>query len=355
MTIDLELTNHCNASCTFCPRDAMPQEGTMRPEVFEQALARVVEFDPIARRLPIEPVVVFCGTGEPLLNRRAPHYVERVRGNGFPCQVSTNGTLLTGERGRELLDAGVTQVNINVSEIDDEYERVYRLPFARTRDNIIGFVQRARGKCSVHVMVVDYLDDREHARSIIEYWRALGVEEFVCYDLINRGGSLRINQPWWHATRARRQAKADLRSRRANPICAAPFLHLFVGYDGHYYLCSSDWQKEVPFGSVFETSFAAITAEKLDCVVSREPICQRCSVDPLNQLTRQHAATERGAVAADPQTTLDRLVWTDHVGRVIATHVIGSERQRACLTAAPVASARPCTRRPAPRSADASS
>lgn len=338
LTIDLELTNHCNASCTFCPRDAMPQQGTMRSEVFEQALARVVEFGAVARELPIEPVVVLCGTGEPLVNRRAPHCVQRVRESGFPCQVSTNGALLTAEVGGALLDARVTQVNINASEIDDEYERVYQLPFARTRDNIIGFVERARGKCAVRVMVVDYLDDRDHARRIIQYWRALGVEEFVCYALINRGGSLRIDRPWWHA-RAARQAEADLQSRRAHPICAAPFINLFVGYDGRYHLCSSDWRKEVSFGSVFDTSFAAITAEKLARVTTREPICKRCFADPVNQLTREHAAAEEGADGADPLTTLERVLWADAIGREIAQQVMASQRPRAGPVAAPVASA----------------
>ena len=83
LTIDLELTNRCNASCSFCPRDAMPQLGTMTPEIFEQALARCVEFAPIARKTRNEPVVVFCGTGEPLLNRNIPNYVRRVRDSGL--------------------------------------------------------------------------------------------------------------------------------------------------------------------------------------------------------------------------------------------------------------------------------
>ena len=335
LTIDLELTNRCNASCTFCPRDAIPQQGTMRSEVFEQALARVVEFGAVARKLPIEPVVVFCGTGEPLLNRRAPHCVQRVRESGFPCQVSTNGALLTGEVGGALLDARVTQVNINASEIDDEYERVYQLPFARTRDNIIGFVERARGKCAVRVMVVDYLDNRDHARSIIQYWRGLGVEEFVCYALINRGGSLPIDPPWWHAPAARRQAQADLQSRRAHPVCAAPFIHLFVGYDGRYYLCSSDWRKEVSFGSVFDTSFAAITAEKLARVTSREPICKRCFADPVNQLIRAHAAADEGADGADPRAALEQVLWSDAIGRDIAKRVMASQRPRGPRRRAP--------------------
>ena len=43
-TIDIELTNRCNAKCHFCPRDQTPHQGLMSPEVFEQALHRAVEY-----------------------------------------------------------------------------------------------------------------------------------------------------------------------------------------------------------------------------------------------------------------------------------------------------------------------
>jgi 2-iminoacetate synthase ThiH len=38
--VDIEATNRCNASCTFCPRDVMPDQGLMSRDTFEQALAR---------------------------------------------------------------------------------------------------------------------------------------------------------------------------------------------------------------------------------------------------------------------------------------------------------------------------
>ena len=55
-----------------------------------------------------------------------------------------------------------------------------------------------------------------------------------------------------------------LQARNVDPVCGAPFVLLFIGYDGQYYLCCSDWKKEVAFGSVFETSFMAIMGDKLE-------------------------------------------------------------------------------------------
>ena len=43
-TVDIELTNRCNAKCHFCPRDQTPHEGLMSRAVFDRSLARAVEF-----------------------------------------------------------------------------------------------------------------------------------------------------------------------------------------------------------------------------------------------------------------------------------------------------------------------
>ncbi len=40
LTIDIEITNRCNATCHFCPRDATPHQGIMSVETFDKALAR---------------------------------------------------------------------------------------------------------------------------------------------------------------------------------------------------------------------------------------------------------------------------------------------------------------------------
>src|SRR5262245_54065883 len=155
MTIDLELTNHCNARCSFCPRDAMPHQGTMAPDVFARALERAAEFRAVLRRLTDidDARIVFCGTGEALLNHHIVDFVVRVTEAGLSSTLSTNGALLDRATAGALLDAGLGTVVVHASEIDDDYERVYHLPFARTRDNLVDLV--ATGRCIVMVSVVD--------------------------------------------------------------------------------------------------------------------------------------------------------------------------------------------------------
>ena len=59
-------------------------------------------------------------------------------------------------------------------------------------------------------------------------------------------------------------ALARLEGELNGALCAAPFLYLFVGYDGQYYLCCSDWEKKAPLGSIFDNSFVDVVGRKVE-------------------------------------------------------------------------------------------
>jgi MoaA/NifB/PqqE/SkfB family radical SAM enzyme len=305
VNVDIEPTNRCNADCYFCPRDQTPHQGLMRPEVFDQALARSVEFREIARdRLSAEMRVSLCGLGEPLLNRNAASFVRSVREAGLHCSMASNGSLLDERRSEALLEAGLQQININAGEEGRDYEDVYNLPFERTCENIVRFVEMAGDQCEVHIVLVDHRADKEHHARMMEFWRERGLEHFLTYPIMNRGGALFVDHMQYEGLQELSEARAMLSETGAPPLCYAPFFFLFIGYDGQYYLCCSDWKKEVPLGSVFDRSFLEITREKLDHVLSREPICKQCNLDPLNQLTGEILAEKSGGATAGGNRTL---------------------------------------------------
>jgi MoaA/NifB/PqqE/SkfB family radical SAM enzyme len=315
ITIDIELTNRCNALCGFCPRDAMPQQGFMRGDVFEQSLARAIEFHTLAHGLPTSPdaAVVFCGTGEPLVHRNTEQYVRRVRDAGLACELSTNGSLLSRDRAVALLEAGLQWINFNISDVGADYDRVYGVPFERTRENVEQFIALARGRCVVCVIIVDYHRDESHLRAVEAYWRARGVDHVIRYGLVNRAGSLRLAAAAVPAPDPRDRSGESERQL----ICPAPFFHLFIGWDGRYYLCSQDWRKEVPLGSVFETSFAEIAAAKLARVSSRKPICARCTLDPTN-LARRRRQVADVTLSIPFAASVEQLILSDGVARDLA-------------------------------------
>ena len=295
VTVDIEPTNRCNAKCHFCPRDQTPHQGLMTQAVFDQTMARVVELGKVnPRGFQQELKISLCGLGEPLLNPKTPGFVRQIRELGLECVMSSNAALLDERRGAALLDAGLQQININVGDRDDDYEQVYKLPFHKTRDNVLRFAEMAKGRCEVHIVLVDFRRDREHIKKMVHYWRDLGLENFVFFDIMNRGGALFVDHMQFEAYPELAEAQAMLDAKGGDAFCGAPFVFLFVGYNGQYYLCCSDWKKEVPLGSVFDKSFRAVTMQKLQHVMNRESICKTCNWDPLNRLTEELRAVKAG-------------------------------------------------------------
>jgi MoaA/NifB/PqqE/SkfB family radical SAM enzyme len=296
-SIDIEPTNRCNAKCHFCPRDQTPHQGLMSPEVFTQSLRRATEYRDLALELLGEDVAIsLCGLGEPLLNRHTPEFVRQAREAGFAVAMSSNGALLNEERGKALLDAGLQRILINVGAEGSDYESVYQLPFEKTRANVVRFVGMAEPECAVQVVLVDYQRDPAHMREMERYWKQYGVNSFVRFDVMNRGGALFVDHMQFEEYSQLAKAREMLASRGAAvPLCGAPFGYLFIGYDGQYYLCCSDWKKETPMGSVFDESFRSVIDQKLQYVVSRSPVCKTCNHDPINKLTDALKAVDDGA------------------------------------------------------------
>jgi MoaA/NifB/PqqE/SkfB family radical SAM enzyme len=337
VTVDFEVTNRCNADCHFCPRAMTPHEGLMSWETFEAGLQRAIEMrELVESELGGEVNISLCGLGEPLLNPRVGDMVRAVKDAGFVCKMSSNGALLNERRRAMLLENGLDEININIGDIDDAYEDVYKLPFDTTRERILAFHQEAGDDCQVNIVLVDYKHDREHLKTMVRYWQALGINDFMFFDVMNRGGALFVDSMEFETYPELEEAKELLTVDGETAFCAAPFVYLFIGYDSLFYLCCSDWTKKAPFGTVHDTTFLAIAEEKLAYVMGRTEVCQACNWDPVNRLTHQLRAERAGESDADTTATMrDELLESADSVRTMMRHfaphieVIPSSQRRA--------------------------
>ena len=298
--VDIEPTNRCNAKCHFCPRDATPHQGLMSMDVYEHALQRAAEL-----RQMFHVNVNLCGLGEPLLNKAAPEMVRRAREEGFGCGMSSNASLLNEQKGRALIDAGLQRIFINVGDIDDDYEEVYRLPFEKTRDNVLRFAAMADGNCEVNIVLVDYRQDRNHVEAMRAYWEGFGLERFMEFEIMNRGGALFVDHMQYSQYPERAEAIETLLARTdGSAVCSVPFTSCFIGYDGNYYLCCSDWKKEAPVGSVIDSSPWDVMEPKLVHVLSGEPVCKTCNLDLINRMTDMLRDVNAGLASTEDRDQL---------------------------------------------------
>ncbi len=326
VVVDIELTNRCNARCGFCPRDETPHQGLMAPEVLARALARAVELnDAPVPALRIREVS-FCGLGDQLLNPDVARYVRATRDAGLEVAVNTNAALLDAERGARLLDAGVTRLFVNAGEIGADYEAVYGLPFERVHRNVRRFAAMAEDRCELYVVLVDHRRDDEHIHEVERFWREQGVVRFFRLDLLNRGGSLDLEGMDFERAPQHAEALDRLGATGSVHGCLGPFAFPFIGYDGRYYLCSSDWRKEAAVGDVFDASILEVVARKLELVRSRQLVCHGCNHDAVNRLTARLAERDAGLVGEDEVDQLaadlaDQAAGIEAVAAQVAAHL----------------------------------
>jgi radical SAM protein with 4Fe4S-binding SPASM domain len=106
--VRIETTNHCNASCTFCPRDSIGRKkGFMEQDLFEDVIRQCAVRG--ARMVHLH------GFGEPLLDKRLPERIEFARQEGIQrIKIFTNGALLYGTMAERLLASGLDEVKISL-------------------------------------------------------------------------------------------------------------------------------------------------------------------------------------------------------------------------------------------------
>ena len=106
--VRIETTNHCNAACTFCPRESIGRDKTfMDQELYEKIID---ECGANGCR-----VVHLHNFGEPLLDKRLPDRIRLAKERGIPkVKIFCNGALLRGKIAERLLESGLDEIKVSI-------------------------------------------------------------------------------------------------------------------------------------------------------------------------------------------------------------------------------------------------
>lgn len=107
-TVRIETTNHCNAACTFCPRETIGREKTfMDQELFERIIDQCAAG---GTRL-----IHMHNFGEPLLDKQLPERIRFAKERGIPrVKIFCNGALLRGKMAEGLLESGIDEIKVSL-------------------------------------------------------------------------------------------------------------------------------------------------------------------------------------------------------------------------------------------------
>ncbi len=284
---DIELTNRCNALCHFCPRDETPEQGFINFETFRQAIAR-------AEELKTFPAINTTGQGEPLIHPEIEKFVRYCGDRGLPHAMTTNASLLDAAKARSLLDAGLSEISISVSDMEADYEDVYGLQWKTTLENILGFLDINAGRAEVSINIVSHEYNFDKISAMKEYWRDKGVNKFIVFDPANRGGACKHGNFFIGNTKYFDEAQQLLREAEVSAMCSAPFIYLFVGWNGNYYICCNDYRKTTSLGNVFDHSIEEMDVIKKAKLAKGIQACVDCNIDPVNKVREKLLEVEEG-------------------------------------------------------------
>lgn len=163
-TVYIETTRYCNLKCFYClistqgqPDGAMDKLGLKVQHMDMMLFPKLVEN---LQQLPHGiKRVVFSGLGEPLMNPNLPQMIRQVADAGIAdrIEVITNGLLMTRKKADELLNSGLTNINISIQGTDSaQYLSTCgkEIDFPGFIDNLT-YLFNNRGDIKIYIKAID--------------------------------------------------------------------------------------------------------------------------------------------------------------------------------------------------------
>jgi MoaA/NifB/PqqE/SkfB family radical SAM enzyme len=227
--VQIESTNICNANCVFCPRDEMHRrQGVMSLDLYRKIVDECAE-------LGITHVRVH-NYGEPFMDRRLTEKVRYAKQKGIPeVGMISNGSLITEDVARGIIEAGLDAINISVDASGREVFESTRLGL--NYDKVIANVERlVRIRSELErrrpKLILSFVRQNNSAdeQAFIEHWRAIA-DKIHITDLHNWAGTLH-------------------RESDVNYPCYRPWLTFTVLWDGRVSLCCADFDGRTVLGDL---------------------------------------------------------------------------------------------------------
>ena len=280
--INVDPADRCNFRCGFCPtgdRALMRQVGrplkTMGFRLYKKIIADIAEFE-----TPIK-VLRLYKDGEPLLNLKFADMVKYAKEKGCADRIdtTTNGSLLNPKLNMEIIDAGLTRINISVEGINEQqYSDFahYKLNFENYVENISHLYDN-RNDCEVIIKANgDLLSEEDKIRFYDVFGDiadGISLEHIMsCWPEFEVEG---VNQV--HGIYGQ-EIKEVM-------VCPYVFYSFSINSDGTASACFLDWQRKLLIGDAKTESVKDIwSGEKLreyqEMFLMKkrkeQPVCKDC-------------------------------------------------------------------------------
>lgn len=228
----------------MCPHSNMHRKKEiMSPSLFEKIATQTQEFG--------VKEVVLSGIGEPLLD---PHLVDRVRelkSLERTVRVYSNGSLLTRDKGLELIHAGLDILNICIDGVKSEtYEKIREgLKLTQVVERVEDFIKiKGKGNPLINIGFVNLKLNTHEKLDFIKRWKRKA--DTVYISLPNNWAGSKFIEKF-------PEFESNLRRQGATP-CVQLWRGMYILVNGDVVPCCRDYEGKIVLGNLKDTTLEQI-------------------------------------------------------------------------------------------------
>jgi radical SAM protein with 4Fe4S-binding SPASM domain len=240
--IDIETTTYCNLRCSFCPNSKYPRGLLKNKKLMDLGLFNKI-IDELTE-LKFRGSLILAFYGEPLTDKRMPNLIRSIKDKLPKSRVIiySNGTLLTIELYKELVESGIDIISISQhgKEIPLNVKKVFEYLESNPEE---------KNKLDYRTFNEDTFNDEKN--------------ESIVY---NVGGEIKTNKPL------------------ERPPCKYYPQETIIDADGNVIPCCNDYHSSIKFGNLKNQKLIEIW-DSLDYRKFRKelrkniynfPVCRKC-------------------------------------------------------------------------------
>lgn len=314
LSFNIEPATFCNLKCNFCIYSCPKEEilkrehffKFMSDETFELIFEQLKQF-----KQPLK-CISFIGTGEPLLHKKLPEMIARIKKAHLAERVLlvTNGTLLEKSLVEKLMNAGIDTIKISINGLNAEDYYVncgIKLDFEKFMNNLV-YLYENKGMCEILIKTLtSVVGNREE-----EFYELYGnVCDKICVERTMQYFS-EVN--YTNLIDGEPSSRYVSRQKKVR-ICAAPFMRMGVRVDGNVTLCgcrvgisteNMDIRKNSLYNiwngeehrqvllNVLEEKFDGITKDCVECTTRNDFAFEEDNLDPYVEEVYEKILKKRG-------------------------------------------------------------
>ncbi len=272
-SVELEITNNCNAICSICPRKEMTSpKGFMSKETLIQVFQKSKEYN--VKHISIG------GIGEPLLHKKLFEFVNLISSQKeILITLTTNGLLMNEEMQDKLINSGIKQISISLhGHTQKTYEKILGVDYDIVNKNINRFIENYPNRLDLlRIAIVKNKINRMEVADIIKYWQKRGIKSFITLIAHNRAGYLNdeaiIDNEFY-------QKENVIISNSQKNYCQIPtYIFKFIDWQGKVHICCNDFKNMAIMGDINSDSFDVIESRrKMIWSKAEKTLCDECNM-----------------------------------------------------------------------------